>query len=188
MAVSTEAHKATGLKRLAELYYFAGEYLTMRLVPHDNPGSVWRRLFKIPRWLYQVGLGRAMSKHVLLLTTIGRKSGRARVTALGYTYDSSTDTYYLTAGWEGRTDWYRNVRANPQVHVRVGSREFDCVAEPVSEETAMRLLAEYAHRNPFASRIYARWTGVPFDGSDASLRLVAAHFPMIALHPRGEHC
>jgi deazaflavin-dependent oxidoreductase (nitroreductase family) len=184
--VSAGAHKATGLKRLAELYYFAGEYLTMMLVPHDSPGTVWRWLFKVPVWLYRIGFGGVMSEQVLLLTTIGRKSGKARVTALGYTHDSTTDTYYLTAGWEGRTDWYRNARANPRVHVQVGAHKFDCVAEPASEETAMRLLAEHARRNPFAGRLYARWTGVPFDESDASLRLVAAHFPMVALHPRGE--
>jgi len=40
------------------------------------------------------------------LTTIGRKSGKLRQTPVGYSYEITTDTYYLTAGWRGNTDWF----------------------------------------------------------------------------------
>ncbi len=57
-------------------------------------------------------------------------------------------------GWDGRTDWYRNMHADP--HVQVGSFEFDCVAEPVPVEKSMKLLTEHANRNPFAARVWSR--------------------------------
>ena len=172
------------LTRFWQCSHFAGEYIVMAIVPRAGPGPVMRWLFKLPILLYRMGLGRFVS-NVLLLITVGRRSGRPRVTALGFSYEAFTDTYYVSAGWNGRTDWYRNARANPRVRVWVGRRKFDSVAEPVPESTAVRLLAEYSRRNPFASRIFPRWTGVLFDGSEMSLRVVAAHFPMIGLRARG---
>jgi hypothetical protein len=48
----------------------------------------------------------------------------------------------------------------------------------------MQQKAEYVRRNPFATRTFSRWLGLPFDGSETSLRAVAAHFPTIALRAK----
>jgi deazaflavin-dependent oxidoreductase (nitroreductase family) len=172
------------MRRLFELWYFANEYLIMSIISKDGPGWFFRRLFRGPIWLYRMGLGALLGGQVLLLTTTGRKSGLPRTTALGFVRHADEDAYYVTAGWDGRTDWYRNVRANPRVSVRVGRRRFESDAEVVPEERVVQFQAEYTRRNPFAARMYPRWTGRPFDGSEAALREVAPHFPMIALRPR----
>jgi deazaflavin-dependent oxidoreductase (nitroreductase family) len=151
------------------------------LVPLDRPRPFFRWWFKQPLVCYKLGLGDWIGRQVLLLTTIGRKSGKRRTTPLGYTYQPAERSYYVASGWDGHTDWYRNLRANPHVHVRVGRLQFDCVAEAVSMERRMRLLAEYHRRNPFTARIWPRWTGVPFDGTESALCLVAQHFPAAAL-------
>jgi deazaflavin-dependent oxidoreductase (nitroreductase family) len=118
---------------------------------------------------------------VLLLTTVGRKTGKPRVTPLGYTYDAAEGTYYVVSGWDGHTDWYRNLKADPAAHVQVGSLQFDCAAEFVPIEKRMELLEEYDRRNPLAKQVWQRWTGVPYDGTPAGLRLAAQHFPSVAL-------
>lgn len=169
------------LRRLTDLAYFAAEYIVLPRIQDTGPGPISRLLFRCPLILYRLGLGWLVSRHVLLLTTIGRNSGKQRVTPIGYVTDIPTSTYYLSAGWEGRVNWYRNARAEPKVHVRVGNTEFDAVVERVEERVAMRLLADYTRRNPFAERLWSRVLGVPFDGSDETMRRVVACFPTVAL-------
>jgi deazaflavin-dependent oxidoreductase (nitroreductase family) len=173
------------LKRLFELYYFFNEYLIMSIISRRGPGFFFRFVFRLPIYYYRIGLGPLVGGLVLLLTAKGRKSGLPRVTPLGFTFLPSEDTYYVVAGWGGKTDWYQNARANPEVTVRVGRRSFATRAEPVSEDQAIEFLKENARRNPFSKWMWPRWTGETFDSSDAGLRRAAAHFPMIALKGPG---
>jgi deazaflavin-dependent oxidoreductase (nitroreductase family) len=171
------------IARLFELYYYLNEYVVMSIISRRGPGFFFRWVFRSPLYLYRLGMGGLIGGKVLLLTAKGRKSGLDRVAALGYEYDPEEDAYYLVAGWDGKTDWYQNARANPRVRVRIGRRAFEAVAEPVPEERAMKRLAENARRNPFSARMWPRWTGRPFDLSEAGLRAAVPHFPMLALRP-----
>ncbi|HZB32726.1 MAG TPA: nitroreductase family deazaflavin-dependent oxidoreductase [Streptosporangiaceae bacterium] len=57
---------------------------------------------------------------VLLLTTVGRKSGKERVTPL--IYQREGDAYLVVASKGGSAtppDWYLNLQANPDVGVQV---------------------------------------------------------------------
>ncbi len=171
---------------LSERFYFAAEYVIERyLVPQEGPGPFFRLWFKQPLLLYRLGLGPLIGRQILLLTTIGRKTGRPRVTPLGYGYSTADGSYHVVAGWDGRTDWYRNLKVNPNAHVQVGNLHFDCTAEFVPIEQVMELLREGDRRNPLARKIWQRWTGVPFDGTDAGLRLAAQHFPAVMLRRPG---
>ncbi len=170
------------IQRFLRLFYFWGEYvIETYLVPRDGPGWFFRLWFKHPLIYYKLGLGSLVGRQVLLLTTIGRKTGKARLTPLGYGYDASTRTYHVVAGWDGHTDWYRNLKADPRAHVQVGNLHFDCLAEFVPIEKCMEMLRQGARQNPLAPRIWQRWTGVPYDGSDEGLRLAAQHFPALEL-------
>ena len=169
------------LRRLAELQYFAGEYLALKLTLQNGPGPISRFFFRGPLLLYKIGLSKLISKQVLLLMTTGRKSGKKRVTPLGYTYDVTTRTYYVSAGWAGRSNWYRNALVHSKVGVKVGNYEFDAIAEPVDEGEAKHLFEGYAKRNPFAERMYSEIIGRPFDRSEESMRQVASYFPTMAL-------
>jgi deazaflavin-dependent oxidoreductase (nitroreductase family) len=65
----------------------------------------------------------------LLLTTTGNKTGLRRRTALIYARDG--DTHLVVAsngGSAGHPAWYRNLDADPHVHVQVGAEEFDATA------------------------------------------------------------
>ncbi len=175
-------------QRLSKWLYFAGEYYVMGLVPKDSPGPIFLWFFKYPILYYRLGLGWMIGKQVLLLTTIGRKTGKKRFTPLGYRFDPDENIYYLTAGWDGRTDWYRNLQAGPQAHVQVGSLAFDCQAEFPPFEKRVQLLSQYNRDNPFAARLYERETGQPFDGSPEALQQAAVHYPSVALRaPRPTH-
>lgn len=109
-------------ERLTEAGYYCGEYLTLKLAG-DGPPTGWRRsLFRFPVALYDLGFESLVSARILLLHTTGRSSGKDRVTPLEYLHDEDTDTFYLMAGWGGRTEWIRNIKANPKVRIQVGRR------------------------------------------------------------------
>jgi deazaflavin-dependent oxidoreductase (nitroreductase family) len=76
----------------------------------------------------------------LLLTTTGNKSGLRRRTALIYARDG--DHYVVVAsngGSAGHPAWYRNLDADPHVHVQVGAEEFDATARTATGEERERL-------------------------------------------------
>ncbi len=160
----------------------AEEFIMTRLVPMDGPGPVFRWLFKTPVFFYRIGLP-IFSGFVLLLTTTGRKSGKARQTPLEYRFEPETCSYIVMAGWGGKTDWYRNARTNPNVHVQVGKRRFQAIAEPLPEEEVTAWLMQVAKINPRALIMFSRWAGETLDGSEAGLRRAAKHFPSLRLRP-----
>lgn len=71
----------------------------------------------------------------LLLTTTGRRSGKQRRTAL--IYGREGDDYVVVAskgGAQEHPEWYRNLVANPDVHVQVLDDKFDARARTATDE------------------------------------------------------
>src|SRR5512141_1126583 len=119
---------------MEKIYNWLESFIMDKLVSQDTPGPLFKWLFKMPILQYKLGLGWLTGKYILLLTTTGRRSGKLRYTPLEYIYDKEHDKYRIAAGWGGKTDWYRNIQANPKVHVQVGRRKFDAAAEIASDE------------------------------------------------------
>ena len=120
---------------------------------------------------------------MLLLTTIGRKTGQPRTTPIGYTFDPKKNTYYIVAGWKGKTNWYQNALAHPAVHIVVANCRFDALASPVDDRIVARLLASYAQRNPFAGKLFLKLTGIVSDGKDETFLKMAPFYPTMAVRP-----
>lgn len=80
--------------------------------------SKMQTIQKIHRVLYAIGLGPLVGRIVLLLTTMGRKSGLPRVTSLQY--EEINGDYYLGSARGLKADWLRNIQSNPKVEIRVG--------------------------------------------------------------------
>jgi len=88
-------------------------------------------------------------RSLLLLTTIGAKSGQPRVAPLAYTPDG--ERYAVIASKGGaptNPDWYYNLLVNPTVTVELGSESFQAqasVAEPLERD---RLYAQMVEQMP----------------------------------------
>jgi deazaflavin-dependent oxidoreductase (nitroreductase family) len=67
---------------------------------------------------------------ILLLHSTGRKSGKNYVNPLAYQKvdDGKLAVFGSKGGMPTHPEWYRNVLANPNVKVEVGTDEFDVVA------------------------------------------------------------
>ena len=149
----------------------------------ESPGPFFKWLFKMPILQYKLGMGWMIGKHVLLLTTTGRKSGEPRFTPLEYLYDKENDAYRIAAGWGGKTDWYRNLCKNPNVSVQVGSRKFNAIAEPASDEEVAKYMMHVSQRYPRMDRVWNRWSDKPLDGTFESYVHAAKFFPSVWLRP-----
>jgi deazaflavin-dependent oxidoreductase (nitroreductase family) len=161
----------------------AEELIMTRLVPKDNPGPIFKRLFKTPIFFYRIGLP-IFSSFVLLLTTTGRKSGKQRYTPLEYQREKGTGNPVIMAGWGGKTDWRFNVEANPRVHVQIGKESFDAIAEPLSDAEIVTRLKKTISINPNSTKIWSRWAGETVSLDDpTSIERAAKYFPCFRLKP-----
>jgi deazaflavin-dependent oxidoreductase (nitroreductase family) len=155
-----------------------------RLVPLEGPGYLMRLVFKMPVFFNRIGLRFLIPKHVLIITTTGRVSGKLRQTAVEFWHDPETGCYQIMSGWAGKTDWYRNLQANPHITVQVGKKCFSTQVEPVPQEKVTQTLIEVTRANPGSLKIWSRWVGHTLDGSEDSLRKAAPYFPMLILRPK----
>ena len=70
----------------------------------------------------------------VLLSVTGRRSGRRRQRPMRAVRRG--DTLYAVAMLGERSDWLRNVRKEPRVQVKVGSRRYRAVAREITDPAA----------------------------------------------------
>jgi deazaflavin-dependent oxidoreductase (nitroreductase family) len=89
-------------------------------------------------WLYQASGGRRGStmsgRKVLLLTTVGNKSGKSRTVPVVPFFDGG-ETYVIASmgGAPQHPAWYKNLRANADVGVQLGADKWRARAVTVDE-------------------------------------------------------
>ena len=94
--------------------------------------------------------GRVGKAPILLLTTVGRKSGQARTLPLGYARDGTRLLVVASAlGAAKHPAWYLNLRDNPRVTVRLGGEARRMVAQTATGEERARLWARLIADFPF---------------------------------------
>lgn len=86
---------------------------------------------------------------MLLLHTVGARSGRPRVNPMMYLdLDGHRYVFASKAGADTNPDWYHNLVANPDVTVEVGTSRYAARATVISGEHRQRVFDEQARRYP----------------------------------------
>ncbi len=155
----------------------------MSTANQSNAPLVWRGMRKLNRRLTTqvIGRGRGPRDVVLLLTTIGRKSGQPRVTPLQYEEDQGV--IYVAAARGPRADWFRNIQANPRVKVQVADRVFDGLAEPIVDPARIAdFLLLRLTRHPIMMRVMLVMEG-QWRCRRADLERFAANKALVAIRP-----
>ncbi len=114
--------------------------------------------------------GKAGGVQMLVLTTTGRKSGQPRTTMLNYGVDGDRLILIASFGGDDRhPQWYRNLEANPEVSVQIGTETRKMRAATATPEEKPRLW----------SLMTARYSG--YDGYQ---RKTERDIPVVVLSPR----
>lgn len=144
--------------------------------------SFWKIIKYPPQFYYAVGLGPLYGRIVLLLTTSGRKTGLPRVTPLQY--EEIEGKIWIGSARGTKADWYRNIRADPKVNVRVRDRQFDGIAEPVSDPESVADFLEYRYKKHprFIGFIMSR-EGVPKTPTRSDLVKHAERKALVVITP-----
>jgi len=93
--------------------------------------------------------GRFEGRTLLLLHTIGAKSGKERINPVAYTRDG--ENYVIVASKGGapdNPDWYYNLRAYPRLTVEVGTETFQVDARAAKEPERSRLFNKMVESFP----------------------------------------
>jgi deazaflavin-dependent oxidoreductase (nitroreductase family) len=95
--------------------------------------------YKVHRWMYEASDGRVGARSsqgpILLLHTVGRRSGQPRTTPLLYMRDG--EDFVVVGSNGGRPEppaWFLNLEADPKATVRDGRRTLSVVAETVGPD------------------------------------------------------
>jgi len=93
--------------------------------------------------------GQMAGMPLLLLTTVGAKSGRSLTKPLAYTTDGERIVVIASfAGSAHNPAWFVNLEANPTVTVEIGSERFQARATVTSGEERQRLFKHQAEKMP----------------------------------------
>lgn len=146
-----------------------------------------RSLLRMPIVLYRVRMGWLLGQRFLLLTHVGRKSGVRRQTVLEVVrYEGSNRTCIVASGWGDKAQWFKNIVANPDVEVTIGTRTHRARARWMRREEVERELREYARRHPRVEKQLARFLlGRPSQGLDEDGATLAEQIPLVELRAGG---
>jgi len=109
---------------------------------------------------------------VLLLTTIGRKSGKQHTTALVYMPDGDDFVVVASNGGQARLpNWWLNMRQNKQASIEVSRRRLRVSVQEANTEERQRLWP----------RVIAYKAG-----HEAYQERTPYPLPLIILHPEGQ--
>jgi deazaflavin-dependent oxidoreductase (nitroreductase family) len=77
-------------------------------------------------------LEKVASESTVEITTTGRKSGKAHTKPIWFVYDKGH--LYLQSGKGGKSDWYLNLKNNPQLTLKIGTITFQGKAKFIDDQ------------------------------------------------------
>ena len=147
----------------------------------QKPSGVWRRLLRLPIMLFRWHLGFLMGDRLLLLTHLGRISGRQYQTVIEVVeHDPVSRAYYVCSGTGPNADWYRNLLAHPPASVQVGNRRWLPRQRFLSQEEAAERFARYETKHRRMAGVLLRSMGNSYDGTDQGRIDMMAEMPVVA--------
>lgn len=153
--------------------------------PAEAKAPAWLiPLFRLPVLLYRLRLGWLLGQRFLLLTHVGRRSGKVRRTILVVLrFDAQTQTIYAVSAWKG-SDWYANIQAAPALQVETGWVRYVPRQRTLSPEEITETFIEYRRQHPFFSRLVCRIPGWPWDATEAEFLALAHTLRGVAFSPQ----
>ncbi len=151
-----------------------------KVADRKQPGGILRAFARAPIGFYRLGLGWLFGGRFLMLTHIGRVTGKQRNVVLEVVrWDAKNDAFYVASGWGEKSDWLLNIGKEPNVNVRFKRRSFPAVAERLSVDEAELEMLDYGRRHPAALMQLSRVMGYRIEPTEADYRELGRRVPMV---------
>ena len=156
----------------------------MTAVAPSKPTGLLKLTFTLPRYLYRWHLGWVLRQRCLMITHVGRKTGRLRQTVLEVVhYDPSTQECIVMSGYGTQSDWYRNIQARPAIEVQVGRQRYTPQQRMLEAQETLHILEEYQRHHPWLFHEFMHFMGYVYDGTPEGLRALSQALRGIAFRP-----
>ena len=80
----------------------------------------------------QADLEKVANQSEVEITTIGRKTGNPHTKPIWFVYDQGH--FYIQSGKEGKSDWYQNLKKDPDLKLKIGELAFSGRAKFIDDE------------------------------------------------------
>ena len=116
-----------------------------------------------------------------MLKPVGRKFGKVRFAAVNFSIHNVL-VYFISGGRES-SDWFRNVRATPQLELILPGGAIYARAEEVTDPDEKRIVARQVLQNAGFAGFFEGYN--PFKISDAELQTKISDLPVLRFQPLG---
>ena len=141
-------------------------------------------MFKLPLLLYRLRLGWLLGKRFMLLTHVGRHSGKVRRTILAVLrFDETTKEIFAVSAWKG-SDWYANIQVAPALEVETACVRYAPLQRTLSPQEITTTFMEYRKQHPIFSRMICRIPGWKWDSTYEEFFELARTLRGVAFRPQ----
>ena len=155
----------------------------------QQPPAFMIPFMKMPTILYRLGLGWMFGKRFMLLTHVGRRSGKTYRTVLAVLrFNEKTHEIFAVSPWS-KSNWYHNIQAVPALEVETGNGRFSTIRyaptqRNLTPEEIASLFIEFRSRYPIFSQMVARIPGWKINSSYAEFLELARTLRGVAFQPK----
>ena len=148
----------------------------------EPPRGIRAIPWRLPIWFFRLGLGWIFGGRFLLLSHTGRKTGKNRQAVLEIIHHSiENQTYTVASGFGPKSDWYRNVIANPDVNIQVGFKRMKAIAHQLDPDQAEPVFLEYVDQYPQSIRFLTMSPGYELEHTTEGYKAFSRQIPIIQL-------
>ena len=147
----------------------------------DNP--IIRTLYRTPILLYRLGLGKLFGKYIMIISTIGRKSGKVHRTPIEYFRNG--EVIYAISGFERDPDWYQNLKADPHVTLQTSQGIHPMFARRPKTAEEWQGALDYLEKSPVPTLTIPE---VVKQLDDPEIQAQIHEWPVVLFEPTEEPC
>jgi len=141
------------------------------------------KFFMVP--MFQLGFGaffgNPLSGYIMVLKTLGRKSGKVRYAPVNYAIHKGS--IYCISGGRKTSDWYKNLMAVPEIEVILPSGAVSGRVSEISESGERLAIIRKILMNAGFAGFFEGYN--PFTITDEELAHKTADLPLLRIEPVG---
>jgi hypothetical protein len=126
-------------------------------------------------------IGNSVTGYIMVLKTVGRKTGKARYSLVNYAIHKGN--VYCMAGWGQLSDWYLNMITTREVEAILPASTLFGAVEDVSNIDERRIVLRKILQNAGFAGFFEAIN--PFTTTDEELLRKTADMPLLRIRPTG---